>query len=114
MDLLQLGGALAVVVISTLAAVIRSVKGGYLGNVLDKHVRRGDRVDGKLDDIQDGVDETRSEVQDVHEEVEKVERLMFLLHRGDDGLEAEDLRDRLDIDRVDADLYDDTYDYVDD
>ena len=109
--LLEVASAAAVVVIAVIAAVIRSTRGGYLGNVLDRYVRQGRRTDKKLDEIAETVDETHEDVQSVQSEAERIETTMYLLHRGDDHVDEEELRQRLEVEEADADLFDDDYDH---
>lgn len=97
-ELLQLAGALAVVVIGVLAAVIRSYKGGYLGNVVQRHMRE-DELNGTLGDIQTTVEETHDDVQDIGEAI-------YMLHRDDENVDEAQLREKVGVDDLAGDIFD--------
>lgn len=108
-DLIQLGTAIAIVFIAAAATIIRSLRGGTLGNVLDKRRRKradggGDRVNGKLDDIRERVEDTYESTEENGEKIDHVAEAMVMLHRDDDDVKEQELRRKVGVDSMDDDF----------
>lgn len=110
--LLELGSAIAVIVVGVFAGMIRSLRDGYLSRLVDRRDEQDRKVNGKLDEIHDLAKESRDVAEESRDQAaENGDRLddlaetMVLLHRDDQGLDESTLRDRAGVDELDADLY---------
>lgn len=105
-DLVQLGVAIGVIGAMTIATVIRSYRGGAIGSALEKI--RGDKRDKKLDEIHKTVSETKEDVEHVDEKVDDLGEAIVELHKEDEGIDHNQLRDKVGVDELSSDIHRDT------
>lgn len=106
-ELVEIGYALAIVVVAVIAGVIKSYKGGYLGRVVDNHLERSKgEMNGKLDEIQRTVEETHDTTEALAEQVDDLGEAIYLLHRDDPGVHEGELREKVGADELATDIFD--------
>lgn len=105
-ELIQVGTATGTVLIFALAMAIKSYKGGYLGNVIQNHRDSGTQVNGKLDSIEETVEETYQETRHNGEQIDDLGEAIFLLHRNDAQVDERELRDKVGVDGMSTDIFD--------
>lgn len=103
-DLLQFAGAVSVVFIAVLGATIKSMKGGYLGNVLDEHAQGSNQVNGKLDDIKELSQDTYEATEQNGEQIQDLGEAIYELHKTDENVNAENLREKVGVED-DVDIF---------
>lgn len=101
--LLELGSAIALIVIGVLAGLIRSLRDGYLGRAFRRDGNR--EMNGKLDEIHKLAKEGRDQSAENGKRIEDLAETMVMLHRDDKGLDESTLRDRAGVDDLDVDLF---------
>lgn len=104
--LIELAGAISIIAIFVLASIIKSLRGGYLGNVVQNQRQQTDRVDKKLDDIRDLSQDTYDETERNGKHIDNLGEAVYLLHREDVNVDGEELRERLNVDSTGSDIFD--------
>lgn len=104
-DLLQIASAVSVVTIFVLAAVIRSIKGGYLGNVIRRRRQQKTVLNGTLGDIKKVSEETYEETKQNGEQLNDLGEAIYLLHRNDENVDEDGLRDKVGVDETPGDIF---------
>jgi len=105
-SLVEFAGATSIVVIFVAASVIKSVKGGYLGNVLDKTINQGEQVNGKLDDIHQLSQETYKSTEENGEYIDDLGEAVYLLHKDEEQVDEQELREKVNVDETGVDIFD--------
>jgi hypothetical protein len=103
--LLQIASAASVVVIFVLASIIKSVKGGYLGNVIQEIRDNGEDLDSRLSDIQDTTHETLEKTDRNYERIEDLGEAVYLLHADDEDINESELREKVGVDSTGTDIF---------
>jgi len=105
--LLQIASAVSVVAIFVIATIIKSYKGGYLGNVVQRYRENNTQMNSKLEDIQATIEKTHHEAQSNGKHIADLEEAVFLLHRDDEQINESELREKVGVDETGTDIFDD-------
>jgi len=103
--LLQIASAASVVVIFVLASIIKSVKGGYLGNVIKEIQDNGEDLDSRLTDIQDTTHETLERTEQNGEQIQDLGEAVYLLHVDDEDINEDELREKVGVEETGTDIF---------
>lgn len=110
-EVLQLAGAISVITITVIASVIKSLKGGYLGTLIDGWRAENDagsqahhEINERLRTIDETTQRTETKVEDVDDRVDDVAKAVLIIHEDDDHINDEALRERLEVDELNSDL----------
>jgi len=107
-SLVEFAGAASVVVIFVSATVIRSIKGGYLANVLENTINQGEQVNGKLDEIHQLSQETYESTEDNGEHIDDLGEAVYLLHKDEEQVDEQELREKVNVNETGVDIFDET------
>lgn len=105
-EILRVASAAGMVAIFVAATLIKSYKGGYLGNVIQNHRSKGTEVNGKLDSIEETVEETYEETRHNGEQIDDLGEAIFLLHRDDAAVDERELRQKVGVQDTATDIFD--------
>lgn len=109
MDPMALGTAAAAAV-AALVGVAKSYHNGALGAALEEREaarQATPEIQQTLQEVATDVEHTRTKVDDIDDRVDEVARSMVIIHsdaNGQPDIDEAELRERLDVDRVDDDL----------
>lgn len=105
LDPVKVGSALTVVAVTVLTGVIKSWRSGYLRKVWDQYVKTGERMNGKLDEVLERQDETLQETRKNGEHIDDLAETVVLLHRDDEHVDVDELRERVNVEELDGDIF---------
>lgn len=108
-DLLKLSVAIGVVLVSITSVMIRSYKGGRLGNVLDNQQNGSNQVNGKLDDIHDLTEETKQATEENGEQIQHLGEAIVILHENDPSVKPEELKEKVGVEDMSHNIVDREY-----
>lgn len=101
--LVELAGAVSVVVIFVMASIIKSLRGGYLGNVVDK--ARQQDIETKIDDIHETTHETLERTERNGQQIDDLGEAVYLLHSDDEDINESELREKVGVEETGTDIF---------
>ena len=105
-DVFTFAAAVGTVLIGLIAGAVRSYRHGWLKGFVDEAIgTRNDNLDEKLNSIHQDVEETYDETKRNGEHIDEVAEAIVLLHSDDEDVDERELRERLEVEDLDRDLF---------
>lgn len=102
-DPVQAGTMVGVVVVAAVAQTIRSLRGGRLRKALDNGGEE-DGIEEGLTEIQEIAEDTYEATRENGRDIEDIGEAIVLLHRDDEMVDEEDLREKVGVDELQDDI----------